>query len=65
MKVNTDGSHMWRCKKQPRLILNSEEEVYGPSDTRHDWVSKYAQGVDVVLSVHAQSCIHPPSKSTA
>lgn len=64
-KKYTDGSHMWEWKKLPRLILNSGEEViHAPGDTRHDWVSEYAQGVDVLLSEHAQSCILPPSEGT-
>lgn len=51
-------------KKLPRLILPSREAVLHAPDTRHDRVSQYAQGVDVLLSEHAQSCILPLSKGT-
>lgn len=57
---------MWLWKGSSDFcISNSKEEVYGQTDTRHDWECKYAQGVDVVLTVYAQSCIHPPKQSTA
>lgn len=57
-KVNTDGSHMWLWK-------GNEEEVFRQRDPRQDWVGKHTQGVDVVPSVHARSCIHPPEQCTA
>lgn len=54
-------AHTCGCEKAARTcVLNSEEEVFRWRDTRHDWVCKYGDGDDVVLSVHAQSCIHPP-----
>lgn len=65
-RVNTDGSHMWPRKRKLRLcIQTARRRSSGGGDTRHDWVCKYAQGVDVVLSVHAPSCIHPPQRGTA
>lgn len=60
-------AHTCGCEKAAQAVNSNseEEEVFWPRDTRHDWVCKYGQGVDVVLSVDAQSCIHPPKQSSA
>lgn len=64
-KKKKQSQHWWlthvAVKRQLGLwVLNREEEVFRWRDARHDRACKYARADDVVLSVHAQSCIRPP-----
>lgn len=51
-------------KDQTYFKQQGGSPLHAPGDTRHDWVSEYAQGVDVLLGEYAQSCILPLGRGT-